>query len=250
MNEFKNMDVIKRMAKQFSSKFKNFSHSLEKFDSELNSKLTFINKTSEKLRFLSYLRDIAETEYKEHAPKCPNPDSCGTNRSLENVLYCINQEYDDYFEIEGGVNLTEKPAIKFFIEGQYFDAFSAIKEIIKEAKISIVLVDGYVNADTLAFFPGKEPTIKLRILTDKKSLNKEFERAIDLYNKQYENLQINISKNFHDRFLVIDDKMFYHIGASIKDAGNKTFMFTKIEDENVMNTIRGKIDQEWSNIYN
>lgn len=244
------MDVIKKMAKQFSGKLQKFGHTLEKFDSELSSKLIYINKSSEKLRFLSYLRDIAETEYKKHALVCQNPDSCLINQSLENVLYGINQQYDDYFEIEGSVNLTEKPAMNFFMEGQYFDAFTAIKEIIGKAEFSILLIDGYVNADTLAFFPGKEPKVKLRILTDKKSLNMEFQRAIDLYNKQYENLQTKVTKKYHDRFLIIDDKMFYHIGASIKDAGNKTFMFTKIEDKNIIDTIRKKINQEWNNIYN
>ena len=243
------MDVIKRMAKQFSFKFSSYGHTLEKFDSELGSKLIYINKTSEKLRFLSYLRDIAETKYQEHAPKCPNPENCETNKYLENALYAINQQYDEYFEIAGGVILSEKPAMKFFTEGQYFDAFSAIKEIIKEAEISIVLIDGYVTADTLAFFPGKEPQIKLRILTDGRSICTEFQRAVDLYNRQYENLQIESSSNFHDRFLVLDDTMFYHIGASIKDAGNKTFMFSKIEDENVIDTIRKKISEEWNNIY-
>ena len=244
------MDVIKRMAKEFSYDFENFGSALANFDSELSSKLFYIKKTSEKLRFLSYLRDIAETEYKEHAPVCPNPDNCEINKSLENVLYAIKQQYDDYYKEDGGVNLSEKPAMQFFVEGQYFDAFSAIKEIIKKAETSIVLVDGFVNADTLAFFPGKEPKIKLRILTNSKSISTEFQRAMDLYNKQYENLQIESSKNFHDRFLVLDEKMFYHIGASIKDAGNKTFMFTKIEDEDIMDTIRKKIHKEWESIYN
>lgn len=244
------MDILKRMAKRFSSKFISLGHSLEKFDSELSSQLLYISKNSEKLRFLSYLKDMAETEYKEHAPHCQHPDSCGTNRSLETVLYGINQQYESYYNIEGTVNLAEKPAIMFFKEGQYFDAFSSIKEIIKKAENSIILIDGYIDADTLAFFSGKEPKIKLRILTDKKSLNNNFERVIDLYNKQYENLVINTSKNFHDRFIIIDDKSFYHIGASIKDAGNKTFMFTKIEDENVMDTIRKKVEVEWPDIYN
>lgn len=244
------MDVIKQLAKDFSYYFENFGQTLEMFDSELNSKLSYIYKTSEKLRFLSYLRDIAETEFKDHAPKCPNPENCSTNQSLENVLYAINQQYDDYFDTDSEFSLSEKPTIKFFTEGQYFDAFSAIMEIIKQAKKSIILVDGYVNANTLAFFPSKEPEIKLRILTYKKSLCTEFQRAADLYNKQYENLQVNSSKKFHDRFLVLDDEMFYHIGASIKDAGNKTFMFTKIEDEDVMDTIRKKIVQEWNDIYN
>jgi hypothetical protein len=195
------------------------------------------------------LRDIAETKYQKHAPECSDPERCGTNQTLENVLYAIKQQYDEYYEIAGGVDLNEIPAMRFFTEGQYFDAFSAIRERIKEAEYSIVLVDGFLSVDTLAFFPGKEPKIKLRILTDSKSISSDFQRAVDLYNKQYENLRIESSKKFHDRFIVLDDKIFYHIGASIKDAGNKTFMFSKIEDENVIDTLRKKILQEWNNIY-
>jgi hypothetical protein len=243
------MDVIKRMANDFSYNFNKFGYTLENFDSALSSKLLNISKTSEKLRFLSYLRDIAETKYQKHAPECSDPERCGTNQTLENVLYAIKQQYDEYYEIAGGVDLNEIPAMRFFTEGQYFDAFSAIRERIKEAEYSIVLVDGFLSVDTLAFFPGKEPKIKLRILTDSKSISSDFQRAVDLYNKQYENLRIESSKKFHDRFIVLDDKIFYHIGASIKDAGNKTFMFSKIEDENVIDTLRKKILQEWNNIY-
>ena len=243
------MDPIRRMAESFSYNMESHGFSLEKIDSELNSKLIYINRNSEKLRFLSYLRDIAETEYKEHAPNCHNPENCGKNQALENVIYAIDQQYAEYVDSDNGISLTERPAMQFFVEGQYFDAFSAIKEILKEAKTSIVLVDGYVSSDTLAFFPGKEPTIKLRILTDKKSIGAEFERAKDLYNKQYGNLEINTSSNFHDRFLILDNQNFYHIGASIKDAGNKTFMFTKIEDESLKDTVRKKIESEWPKIY-
>jgi len=243
------MDPIKRMAIQFSYDFNSLGYTLEKIDSALNSKLINISKSNEKLRFLSYLRDIAETQYKKHAPNCGNPETCGTNKYLENVLYSINQQYDLYIEIDDYINIEERPAMQFFTEGQYFDAFSAIMEIIKKAEVSIVLVDNYVNADTLAFFPAKEPSIKLRLLTKSKCINTEFKRAIDLYNKQYENLKVETSNNFHDRFLILDDKLFYHIGASIKDAGNKTFMFSNILDEDVINTIREKISIEWLNIY-
>jgi hypothetical protein len=139
--------------------------------------------------------------------------------------------------------------MRFFTEGQYFDAYSSIREIIKKAERSIVLVDGYVNSDTLAFFPSKQPSILLRILTSGRSINAEFNLAIDIYNKQYMNLKVKASNSFHDRFLVLDDKMFYHIGASIKDAGNKTFMYTKIEDEDISTAIRDKIRNEWNDIY-
>lgn len=238
------MDVIKEMAKRFSQSFRVHTNSLEAFDGELNSKLIYINKTSEKLRYLSYLKDLIESMYQEHAKVCKNPDTCRQNRDYEIAIYSINQQYDDYYESFGGTNVSEKPAMQFFKEGQYFDAFTAIKECVKEAKYSITLIDSYVDANTLAFFPGKEPAIILRIITKQKSVNDSLNRASELYNQQYENLKIITSENYHDRFLIIDDKSFYHIGASIKDAGNKTFMFSKIEDEDIMNLIRNKLKVE------
>ena len=77
------------------------------------------------------------------------------NKSNEIALYSIQQQYDDYYQIEGGYSNSEKPAMNFFSEGQYFDAFTSIKECIKEAKNSIVLIDGYIDENTLAFFPAK-----------------------------------------------------------------------------------------------
>lgn len=227
-----------------------FTPSLEKFDSELHSKLIYINKTAEKLRFLSYLKDIIETKYQQHAKVCQNPGNCGENKSNEIALYSIQQQYDDYYETIGGYSASEKPAMNFFSEGQYFDAFTSIKECIKEAKSSIVLIDGYVNQNTLLFFPGIAPSIKLRILTKSKSINQTLMRAIELFNKQYSNLKVHTSENYHDRFLIIDDRAFYHIGASIKDAGSKTFMYSKIEDSDIMcvNLIHTKLTADWNNM--
>lgn len=242
------MDVIKERAKEFSRTIRMHTLHLEDFDSELSSTLLYINKNSEKLRFLSYLKDIVEKMYQDHAKVCPNPGSCSENKSYEIALYSIQQQYDDYFEMEGGAQLQEKPAMYFFAEGKYFDAFTAIRECVKVAKKSIVLIDGYVDDSTLSFFPAKEPSIPLKILTKAKYFNDAtLQRAAELYNRQYGNLIIKKSENYHDRFLIIDDSDFYHIGASIKDAGNKIFMFTRIEDEDIKESVRSKFKTEWGN---
>lgn len=240
------MDVLKSLAIDFNRHLQAYAFSLEKYDSELNSKLIYINKGCEKIRFLSYLRDMVESQYQEHIKVCPNKINCGRNAEFETALYSINQQYDEYFEISGGQMLAEKPAMNFFAEGQYFDAYSAIKECIKKANRSIVLIDNYVDENTLAFFPGKDPMINLRIITKNSCIKPAFERAVELYNKQYENLEVGISENYHDRFLIIDDSQFYHIGASLKDAGNKTFMFSLISDDDIINTIRLKITKDWN----
>src|SRR5688500_16869779 len=134
------MDVIKEMAKRFSFDFRMHTASLEKFDSELNSRLIYINKNSEKLRFLSYLNDIIESIYQKHAKVCRQPDTCAENKSIEIALYSIKQQYDDYYQMEGGILSLEKPAMNFFSDGQYFDAFTSLRERIKDAKNYIVLI--------------------------------------------------------------------------------------------------------------
>lgn len=243
------MDVIKTLAKEFSQGYMAHGYSLEWYDGELDSKLVYINKPSEKLRFLSYLLDIVETSYKKHAVKCRNPERCDESKSLEFALYAINQQYDEYFESEGEVSTDERPAIKFFVDGQYFDAFSEIREIIKQATGSIILVDSYVSVNTLKFFPGKEPGIKLKILTNPKSVDEELIHVIKLYNEQYGNLEVKKSTSFHDRFLIIDNTSYYHIGASIKDAGNKVFMFAEFKDAEIKETINDKLQKEWPGIF-
>ncbi|MFA5816204.1 MAG: hypothetical protein WC865_11340 [Bacteroidales bacterium] len=243
------MDVIKNMAVEFSRNFRyGQSDNLEGFDSELNSKLIYINKPSEKLRYLSYLKDEIESQYQKHAKVCTDPKNCQENKSYEIALYSIGQQYDYYYEIVGGITTIERPSMQFFSEGQYFDAFTSIKVCIKEAESSIILIDNYIDADTLAFFPSKEPSIKLRLITKAKSINDLFQRAVDIYNKQYENLKLKESEIFHDRFLIIDDKTFYHIGSSIKDAGKKTFMFSRIDDSDIHNLIREKLTTEWPDV--
>lgn len=242
------MDVIKDMAINFCYGLHAKAFSLENFDNELNSKLIYITKQAEKIRFISYLNDIVETKYQAHMKVCTNPNNCSQNKEFEIALYSIKQQYDDYNA--SGYDTSERLAMQFFSDGKYFDAFTAIKECVKLAKHSIILIDNYVDTYTLSFFSGKEPLIKLNIVTSKKSIKDDFLRATKLYNKQYENIFLGISENYHDRFLILDETVFYHIGASIKDAGNKVFMFSQIEDADVKELILKKFKIEWKEYIN
>ena len=205
------MDVLKTKAKSFTNSLVMYTVNLDKFDRELASQLYSITKNSEKLRFLSYLKNIVETKYQDHIKVCKNPQSCSENQSLEIALYSINQQYDYYLEREGGIISSEKPIMKFFAEGQYFDAYTSIKEIVKKAKQEIILIDGYVDDNTLAFFNAKDTPVKLKLITQIKQNKDLLQRGIELYNKQYENLEVLFIENYnyHDRFLMIDDKDFY-----------------------------------------
>lgn len=246
--QFKIMDPIKKLAENFMIGIESKSFTLEKIDSEITSKLLFINKNSEKLRFLSYLRSLVEIEYQEHIKDCTLPDQCSTNRSYENALYSIKQQYDDYLELIEGFSLEERPAMQFFSKGQYFDSYSAFRNCLKDLNNSIILIDNYVSDATLQVFAPKEPMVKFNLITKPNQNTNQFARAVEVYNKQFLNLELYFSDNYHDRFLIIDNARFYHIGSSIKDAGNKAFMFTQILDLEIIQSLRVRITTEFPNL--
>jgi hypothetical protein len=106
-----------------------------------------------------------------------------------------------------------------FYNGQIFDAYAFISNLIISAKTSIVLIDNYIDHSTLTLF-SKNPSIKFTIYTQ--NISKQLQLDIQKYNKQYNNLVTKTTNKFHDRFLIIDDEV-YHFGASLKDLGNKIF---------------------------
>jgi len=113
-----------------------------------------------------------------------------------------------------------------FFNGQIFNAYAFASDLIKSAKKSIVLIDNFIDETVLTLF-SKNQNIKISIYTQ--NIPKQLQLDIQKYNKQYNNLEVKITKNFHDRFVIIDDEV-YHIGASLKDLGNKVFAFSKIEN--------------------
>jgi len=89
----------------------------------------------------------------------------------------------------------------------------------------IILIDNYIDESTLTLF-SKNTNIKIKIYTG--NISKQLQLDINKYNQQYNNLEVKITKNFHDRFMILDDSDVYHIGASLKDLGNKVFALSKI----------------------
>jgi len=141
------------------------------------------------------------------------------------------------------------PSIKFtregvFFAGQYFDALYKVRDILSSSKKSIVIIDGYINEDVLNLLSNKEKSVEVKILT--KNVSSSLTTAANAFNKQYGNLSIKTSSAFHDRFMITDDSDFYHFGASIKDLGNRGFMFSLIEESIVINSLRKQFSQEWS----
>ena len=126
-----------------------------------------------------------------------------------------------------------------FFNGQIYDAFSFIIGLIQKAKKEIILIDNYVDINTLNILCKKNKGINVVIATARKgSLST---KDITKFNAQYPKLLVKTITDFHDRFLIIDKAEVYHIGVSIKDAGKKSFGITKIEDKDLVKSLINKV---------
>ncbi len=121
--------------------------------------------------------------------------------------------------------VTPKQGIYF--NGQIFDAWLFISELIKSAEKSLILIDNYIDESVLNLLAKRKENVFVKIYTA--NLTSQLKTDIEKYNKQYGTIEIKCSKNAHDRFLIIDDHLVYHIGASLKDLGKKLFGFSKME---------------------
>ena len=144
---------------------------------------------------------------------------------IEQKLLKHDERFDKVFEALEEKNPVQSQGI--FYNGQIFDAHNFVSELIRGAKNSIVLIDNYVDDSTLLLF-SKNQNIDVVIYTN--TFTKTLQLDLEKYNKQYKDISIVTNKKFHDRFLIIDNKDVYHIGASLKDLGKKTFAFSKMED--------------------
>ena len=128
---------------------------------------------------------------------------------------------------------------KIFFDGQIYDAFSFIADLVGKAQSKLILIDNYVDVNTLNILCKKKSAVDVLIATaGKGSLTT---KDINKFNAQYPKLRVKKTVDFHDRFLIIDDKEGYFIGASIKDAGKKSFAITRIEDEKMIQDLINKV---------
>ncbi len=128
---------------------------------------------------------------------------------------------------------------KIFFDGQIYDAFSLITSIIQKANREIILIDGYVDVDTLNILAKKNTGIDVKIYTyaSAQLTNTDVEK----FNAQYPTLSVKKTQVFHDRFIILDEKTAYHIGASIKDAGRKCFGISLIDDSGVVKDLLNRL---------
>ena len=121
-----------------------------------------------------------------------------------------------------------------FYEGQIYDAYSLLIDILSKAKKEIIIIDNYAGKKLFDII--KDINIKVKIYTENiDNISKE------KYEKQYNNLEIINTNIFHDRFIIIDNKILYHSGASFKDLGKKCFAITKMEDNNILKELLNKL---------
>ncbi len=154
---------------------------------------------------------------------------------LTNVEYKL-QEHDKKFdEVFNQLQLEENVKQRIFFDGQIYDAYSLIIDIIKRANNKILIIDNYIDDSILKMLTKKKKDIEVVILTSNKSNIENLD--IQKFNKEYPTLKVAKTNKFHDRFIVIDNKEMYHLGASIKDLGKKCFGINKIEDIEIIRKI-------------
>lgn len=134
-------------------------------------------------------------------------------------------EYDDKFDFF--IKTSLPPVEGVFYDGQLFDAYKFAADLIRTATISLILIDNYVDDTVLTLFTKRNPGVKATIYTGQ--ISKQLSLDLQRHNSQYEPINIHQFNHSHDRFLIIDEKELYHIGASLKDLGKKWFAFSKIQ---------------------
>lgn len=129
----------------------------------------------------------------------------------------------------------EAPSQRVFFGGQVYDAFELLVKLVQRAKREIVLVDGYVDTDTLNILAKKASGVTVTMWTHPRTGLTE--RDVETFNAQYPTLAVRHTASFHDRFLVLDGTEGYLVGASLKDAGKKSFAIARLEDPSIVESI-------------
>lgn len=144
--------------------------------------------------------------------------------SIENKYESLNKEVK---QISLQLKTQELPNHGIFFEGQIFDAYVFVAGIIKKAKTDIILIDNYVDETVLTLLAKRPKNVTATIYT--KSISKQLQLDLDKHNSQYPPIALKSYAHSHDRFLIIDEKALYHLGASLKDLGKKWFAFSKMD---------------------
>ncbi len=149
------------------------------------------------------------------------------NKRILKIADRIDNIENDIHEIKLQLNDQNLPTQGIFFDGQVFDAYVFASDLIRTAKKSLILIDNYIDEETLKLFSKIPGNIKLTFYTSK--LGAKNELALKRFQEQFTATEFYLFKRSHDRFMIIDEKDIYHIGASLKDLGKKWFAFTKLD---------------------
>lgn len=138
-----------------------------------------------------------------------------------------DQKFEEIFKAMESDKLQSEKGV--FYNGQVFDAYAFVSDIIRSAKSSIILLDNYVDDKVLTLLGKRNTNVTATIYT--KSISNQLRLDVQRYNNQYPPIEIEIFSDAHDRFLIIDNVELYHIGASLKDLGKKWFAFSRMDIE-------------------
>jgi len=145
--------------------------------------------------------------------------------SLEQKQFKTDEKVDAILDAIESKELKPKQGI--FYDGQVYDAYVFVSELIKSAKTNIVLIDNYCDESVLTLLSKRGSEVKASIYT--KNITKELQLDLKKHNAQYPDIELKKFNSSHDRFLIVDSKDVYHIGASLKDLGKKWFAFSRFE---------------------
>ncbi len=144
--------------------------------------------------------------------------------NVEKKQILTDQKFDEVFKALENKSLIPKQGI--FYNGQIFDAYTLIADVIRSAKKEIILIDNYVDDTVLKQLAKRKKSVKAIIYT--KTIDKILKQDLEKHNLQYPKIELKKLTTAHDRFLIVDAKTVYHFGASLKDAGKKWFAFSKL----------------------
>ena len=151
-------------------------------------------------------------------------------------------EHDKNFEIIfDKFDRKEDLKSKLFFNGEIYDAYSLLVDIISKANKEIIVIDSYVDKVTLDILSKKKVNVMVLLITDKNK-GKLTDTDINKFNSEYPKLKVKHTNIFHDRFIIIDNKELYHLGASLKDLGKKVFAINKLNDKYYLKLLADMIE--------
>ena len=150
-----------------------------------------------------------------------------------------NRKFDQVFKRISEVDL---PKSSVFMKGKFYDAYEFISELMKKANESLVLIDAYCDSKAFTFIKNKKDNVLITIYTSKKS--KLTDEEIEIFKQQYGDIKIKINNDFHDRYLIIDRKECYSLGASLNRMGSGFFSILPVEPQKLIDCILEIVEED------